>query len=142
QIFAHSLLLPSFPPRRSSDLEAVAQQSLHFLADPACDRIGIVFSGPGALPRLVANALARLDIPHYDGLAHFLPGLFEAADWRAWLQLQQSPRINSLLHFINALPERDELFPDLSPHTFERTLRSAYAEVLIDDLDILQSFCA
>src|SRR6266480_2786033 len=68
--------------------EAVAQQSLHFLADPACDRIGIVFSGPGALPRLVASALARLDISHYDGLAHFLPGIFEAADWRAWLRLQ------------------------------------------------------
>src|SRR5205814_5025598 len=27
--------------------EAIAQQGLHFLADPACDRIGIVFSGPG-----------------------------------------------------------------------------------------------
>ena len=126
----------------TEEVEAVAQQCLSFLADPTSDCIGIVFSGPGALPRLVASALAQLDIPHYDGLAHFLPGLFEAADWRAWLQLQQSPRINSLLYFINALPERDELFPGLSPHTFERTLRSAYAEVLIDDLDILQSFCA
>jgi hypothetical protein len=126
----------------TEEAEAVAQQCLHFLADPTCDCIGIVFSGPGALPRLVASALAKLNIPHHDGLAHFVPGLFEAADWRAWLQLQQSPRINSLLHFINALPERDELFPSLSPHAFERTLRSAYAEVLIDDLDILQSFCA
>ena len=126
----------------TQEAEAVAQQCLHFLADPTCDCIGIVFSGPGALPRLVANALGKLDIPHHDGLAHFLPGLFEAADWHAWLQLQHSPRINSLLHFIDALPERDELFPGLSPHTFERTLRSAYAEVLIDDLNILQKFCA
>jgi hypothetical protein len=125
----------------TEEAEAVAQQCLHFLADPTCDCIGIVFSSPGALPRLVANALAKLGIPHHDGLAHFLPGAFEAADWRAWLQLQQSARINSLLHFINALPERDEWFPGLS-HTFERTLRSAYAEVLIDDLDILQNFCA
>jgi len=122
--------------------EAVAQQCLHFLADPTCDRVGIVFSGAGALPRLVASALARLDIPHYDGLAHFLPGIFEAADWRAWLQLQESPRINSLLHFVNALSDHGELFPDLSLNAFERTLRSAYAEVLIDDLDILRRFCA
>jgi hypothetical protein len=122
--------------------EAIAQQCLQFLADPACDRIGIVFSGAGALPRLVATALARLDIPHHDGLAHFLPGLFEAADWRAWLKLQQSPRINSLLRFVNALPVNSELFPDVSPQIFERTLRSAYAEVLLDDLDILQRFCA
>lgn len=122
--------------------EAIAQQSLHFLADSSCVCVGIVFSGPGALPRLLANALARLDIPHHDGLAHFLPGPFEAADWHAWLQLQQSPRINSLLQFVNALPQPGELFPDLSPHVFDRTLRAAYAEVLIDDLQILQHFCA
>ena len=122
--------------------EAVAQQCLDFLADPACDRVGIVFSGAGALPRLVANALARLDIPHHDGVAHFLPGIFEAADWRAWLRLQESPRINSLLHFVNALSDPAELFANLSLNAFERTLRSAYAEVLIDDLDILRRFCA
>jgi hypothetical protein len=122
--------------------EAVAQQCLDFLADPACDRVGIVFSGAGALPRLVANALARLEIPHHDGAAHFLPGIFEAADWRAWLRLQESPRINSLLHFVNTLSDHAELFSDLSLNAFERTLRSAYAEVLIDDLDILRRFCA
>lgn len=122
--------------------EAVAQQCVQFLADPTCNCVGIVFSGAGSLARLVANALARLEIPHHDGLAHFLPGPFESADWRAWLELQQSPRINSLLHFVNALPQRGELFPGVSPHTFERTLRSAYAEVLVDDLDILRCFCA
>src|SRR6266513_2947806 len=122
--------------------EAVAQQCLHFLADPACDSIGVIFSGAGALPRLVSSALARLDIPHHDGIAHFVPGIFETPDWHAWLQLQQSPRINSLIHFVNALPEKNELFAGLSAHTFERTLRSAYESVLIDDLDILQRFCA
>ena len=121
--------------------EAIAQQCLYFLADPSCDRVGIVFSGAGALPRLVANSLARLDIPHHDGLAHFRPGIFEATDWRAWLQLQASPRINSLLHFLNALSNYGELFPDLSLDAFERTLRSTYAEVLIDDLDVLRRFC-
>ena len=122
--------------------KAVAHQCLQFLTDSSCERVGIVFSGPGALARLVANELARLDIPHHDGLAHFAPGPFEAAYWRAWLQLQQSPRINPLLQFINALPERGELFPDVNADTFERTLRDAYAEVLIDDLEILQRFCA
>jgi hypothetical protein len=122
--------------------EAVAQQCLHFLADPACDRLGIVFSGGGALPRLVADALARLDIPHHDGLAHFQPGIFERADWRAWLQLQEGPRINSLLNFLNAFSDYGKLLPDLSFNAFERTLRSAYADVLIDDLEILRHFCA
>lgn len=126
----------------SEQAEAVARQCLRFLADPACDRVGIVFSGTGALPRLVANALVRLDLPHHDGLAHSVPGIFEAGDWRAWLQLQQSPRINSLLHFINALPNRADIFPGLSLHVFERVLRSAHSEVLLDDLEILRRFCA
>ncbi len=122
--------------------EAIAQQCQHFLADPLCESIGIVFSGAGALSRLVASALARLDIPHRDGLGHFLPGIFEALEWQAWLQLQQSPRINSLLYFVNAVAEKSELFSSLNLSSFERALRSAYAEVLIDDLDILQRFCA
>jgi hypothetical protein len=122
--------------------EAVAHQCLNFLADPASDRIGIIFSGPGALPRLVATELARLKIPHHNRLAHFVPGLFEAPDWRAWIRLQQSPRINPFLQFINALPQSDELFPDVQAHTLERILRDAYSEILIDDLEILRRFCA
>ncbi len=121
---------------------AIAQQCLQFLANSACVSVGVVFSGPGALPRLVSNTLTRLEIPHHDGLAHFAPGRFELPDWRAWLELQQSPRIDSLIIFVKAISETIELFPGLTPHTFERTLRHAYAEVLIDDLDVLQRFCA
>ncbi|HEY4282570.1 MAG TPA: PD-(D/E)XK nuclease family protein [Chthoniobacterales bacterium] len=122
--------------------KAVATQCLEFLAHPKCERIGIVFSGSGALPRLVADELARLEIPHHDGISHLVPGIFEAADWRGWLQLQQDPRVNSLLQFVNAFSQRDELLCGLKAQAFERTLRSAYAQVLIDDLDILQRFCA
>ncbi len=126
----------------SQQAYAVAQQCVRFLAQPACTRIGIVFSGAGSLPRLVATALAELEIPHNDAIGHSVPGAFESADWRAWLQLQKGPRINSLLHFINALPNRAELFPGIRMEKFERALRSSYAEVLIDDLDVLQQFLA
>lgn len=122
--------------------EAVARQCLRFLAEPNCTRIGAVFAGGGSLPRLVGSAFAKLEIEHHDGIGHPIPGLFESVEWRAWLQLQQGPRINSLLHFINSLPGRAELFPGLSSHAFERTLRSAYADVLLDDLAILQQFCS
>ncbi len=121
--------------------EAVAQQCVQFLSQPDCTNVGIIFSTSGALPRLVTDALTRLKIPHHDGLAHFQPGPFEAADWRAWLELQQSPRTNALLQFINALPNREELFPQLRS-SFERTIRSAYADLLVDDLEILERYCA
>ncbi|HSH39504.1 MAG TPA: hypothetical protein VK993_12035, partial [Chthoniobacterales bacterium] len=122
--------------------EAVAMQCVRFLAQPACTRIGVVFAAAGSLTRRVASALARLEIPHNDGIGHSVPGIFESAEWQAWLQLQSGPRINSLLRFINALRERDKLFPKLHMPRFERALRSAYAEVLIDDLDIIRQLCA
>lgn len=122
--------------------EAVAWQCLRFLAQPACTSIGLIFAAAGSLPRLVASALSQLEIPHSDAIGHPVPGVFEAGEWRAWLQLQQGARINSLLHFLHALPNRAALFPQLRIEKFERALRSAYAEVLIDDLDLLQQFCA
>ena len=103
-------------------------------------RVGLVFAHAGSLPRLVASALSALEIPHNDGFGHSVPGLFESAEWRTWLQLQQGPRINSLLHFLRELGNREEAFPDLTVQAFERALRSAYSEVLIDDLEILQRF--
>jgi hypothetical protein len=120
--------------------EAITELCLHFLSDRDVSRIGIIFSGAGALPRLVTNALVRAQIPHHDALGHFSPGEFETAEWRAWLELQGNPRIDSLLQFLNSLPARERVFPDVDFVRLEQSVRSAYAEVLIDDLDILQHF--
>ncbi|MEP6685981.1 MAG: PD-(D/E)XK nuclease family protein [Verrucomicrobiota bacterium] len=122
--------------------QAIAAVCLRVLADEKCTRLGIVFAKSGALARLVARTLERLEIPHNDGLAHPVPGLFEAAEWRAWLELQRSPRIESFLRFFNCLTNRAEIYPDLGLINLERILRHAYAELLIDDLDILRAFCA
>ena len=126
----------------SEEAEAIALLCVRFLAEKDCTTVGVVFGDAGALSRLVASALGRLDIPHHDGLAHFAPGPFESDDWRAWLELQRSPRIGSLLRFFNALPNASEIFPGLSERTLDKTLRDAYAELLIDDLEVLREFCA
>ena len=126
----------------SEQAEAVALLCLHYLGDDDCTQVGIVFSEAGALSRLVASALAQLDIPHYDGLAHLAPGRFESNDWHAWLELQRSPRIGSLVRLFNAMPEATELFAGLTEQALDKTLRDAYAEVLIDDLEVLREFCA
>jgi hypothetical protein len=122
--------------------EAIALMCVGFLAEEKCTRVGVVFASAGSLSRLVASALSKLAIPHNDGFGHPVPALFESAEWRAWLQLQRGPRVNSLLRFLSALRNRDELFPELTVQGFERRLRSAHAEVLIDDLAVLQKFCA
>ncbi|HXM32678.1 MAG TPA: hypothetical protein VN921_03420, partial [Chthoniobacterales bacterium] len=126
----------------SEQAEAVALTCLRFLAEKNCTRIGVIFAGAGSLPRLVASALAKLSIPHNDGFGHPVPGLFESAEWRAWLQLQRGPRINSLTRFLGALRTREKLFPELTLPRFEHTLHSVHAQILIDDLTVLQQFCA
>lgn len=126
----------------SEQAQAIALSCLRFLAEKNCTRIGVVFAGAGALPRLVATELSKLALPHNDGFGHPVPGLFESAEWRAWLQLQRGPRVSSLLRFLSALQDREKLFPGISLQIFDRTLRSAHAEILIDDLALLQKFCA
>jgi hypothetical protein len=126
----------------SEQAEAIALTCLRFLAEKNCTRIGIVFAGTGSLPRLVANELSKLALLHNDGFGHPVPGLFESAEWRAWLHLQRGPRVNSLLRFLSALENREKLFPEISLQTFDRSLRSVHAEILIDDLTVLQKSCA
>lgn len=83
----------------SEQAEAIARQCLRYLAEEQCTRLGVIFPGGGALPRLVAGALARLEIPHNDGVAHVVPGIFESTKWQAWLELQRAPRLDlSLIH--------------------------------------------
>lgn len=121
--------------------EAIALLCSRFLAEKNCSRVGIIFSGTGSLPRLVANELSNLEIPHNDGFGHPIPGLFESAEWRAWLQLQRGPRLNSLVRFLGALRTRSKLFPELRCDRFEKTLRSINSQILIDDLALVERYC-
>src|SRR5437870_1821095 len=126
----------------SEQAEAIARHCVRYLSEEKCKRLGVIFSGSGALPRLVSSSLARLDIPHNDGLGHIVPGIFESAEWRAWLELQRAPRVNSFLRFLNALSDPTVLSPTLSRSALEEILRESYSEVLLDDLEILREFCA
>src|SRR5438270_4582975 len=85
----------------SEQAEAISRQCVRYLADEKCTRLGLIFPGGGALPRLVANSLERLEIPHNDGLAHIVPGIFELAAWQAWIELQRAPRLSYFLRFLN-----------------------------------------
>ncbi|MGH7984442.1 MAG: PD-(D/E)XK nuclease family protein [Candidatus Udaeobacter sp.] len=126
----------------SEQAEAIARQCVRYLADEKCTRLGVIFPGSGALPRLVARSLERIEIPHNDGLGHIVPGIFEFAEWRAWIELQRAPRLNSFLRFLNALPDPAVLSPKISRQVFEKILHDSYKEVLLDDLELLREFCA
>ena len=126
----------------SEQAEAITRQCVRYLADEKCTRLGVIFPGSGALPRLVASSLERLEIPHNDGLGHIVPGIFESAEWQAWIELQRAPRLNSFLRFLNALPDPTVVSPKISRQVFEKVLHESYKEVLLDDLELLREFCA
>jgi hypothetical protein len=126
----------------SEQAEAITQQCVRYLADEKCTRIGVIFPRGGALPRLVASLLARLDLPHNDALGHIVPGIFESTEWQAWLELQRAPRLTYFLRFLNALADPAVLSSKISRPIFEEILRDSYSEVLLDDLEILREFCA
>jgi hypothetical protein len=126
----------------SEQAEAISRQCVRYLTDEKCTRLGVIFPGSGALPRLVSSSLARLEIPHNDGFAHIVPGIFESAEWQAWIELQRAPRLGCFLGFLNALPDPAVLSPKLSRPIFEKVLQESYKEVLLDDLELLREFCS
>jgi hypothetical protein len=126
----------------SEQAEAITRQCVRYLADEKCTRLGVIFTGKGALPRLVASSLERLEIPHNDGLGHIVPGIFESAEWQAGIELQRAPRLNSFLRFLNALPDPAVVSTKISRQVFETILGESYKEVLLDDLELLREFCA
>lgn len=119
---------------------AIVALTAKFLADRRCDRLGILFSGPGALPRLVATFLESAGIAHNDGIAHVAPSALDDDAWRAWLELQRAPRLRPLFQFLRTT-ER-QIFDGISIPHLEDTLRRAYNNVLIDDVELLSDYCA
>jgi hypothetical protein len=119
---------------------AIVAVAAKFLADPHCERLGILFSGPGALARLVATFLQSAGIAHNDTIAHLAPNAFDDDAWRSWLELQQTPRLKPLFRFLRAI--EGQIFAGLSVSQIEETLRRGYNNVLIDDIELLRDYCA
>jgi hypothetical protein len=117
---------------------AIVARALQYLADPKCERLGVLFPTAGALSRRVAMLLEELAVPHHDGLAHQAPGPLEDAAWPAWLALQESPRGPLLRRFLEAQPRA--LFGDLSSDTAIYELQRAIHELLIDDLEVIAEY--
>jgi hypothetical protein len=126
----------------SEQAEAITRQCVRYLADEKCTRLGVIFPSAGALPRLVASSLERLEIQHNDGLGHIVPGIFESEEWQRWVELQRAPRLSTFLRFLNSLPSLAVVSPKVSGELFEKILYESYRELLLDDLELLGEFCA
>jgi hypothetical protein len=119
---------------------AIVALAAKFLSEPQCKRLAILFPRPGALARLVATFLQSAEIAHNDGIAHLAPSPFDDDAWRAWLEFQEAPRLKPLFRFLRAT--RAEIFEKISILQVEKTLRRAYSDILIDDIELLGDYCA
>jgi hypothetical protein len=122
----------------SEQARAIVTKTLQYLAEPDCERLGVLFPAAGALARRVAELLAQLDIPHHDGLAHHAPGPLEDAAWPAWLAFQENPRLPTLLTFLRAQPEQP--FAGLPFAEVADRLTRTFQELLFDDLTTLGAY--
>lgn len=118
---------------------AIAALIAKFLCAPHSDRIAVLFPGAGALPRLVAAFLESARIFHNDGIAHRAPSGFDIEPWRSWLELQTSPRLNSLLRFVRAAGP--DVLGRIPFEHIDEALRNAYRKILIDRIDLLREYC-
>jgi hypothetical protein len=118
-------------------VEAITAAAHQFLADDNCSRVGLVFPISCALSRLVAAALTRQGVAHYDAMGQMMPGIFEAPDFWSWMELQRTPRLNVLLRFLTALPADHAFFADVSRREIDAALQRALGTIAIDDLAVL-----
>jgi hypothetical protein len=121
---------------------AVVALAANFLGQEDCERLGILFPTRGALSRVVATHLNAARIPHADGLAHLAPSAFDSPAWRAWLELQENPNLNTLLGFARTTDAAKPVFGKLPLVQAEKILRHAYADVLMDNIEVLREHCA
>jgi hypothetical protein len=124
----------------SEQARVIAALVVSFLNESSCKTVAILFAGPGALARLVAQALDTLGVPHNDSVAHPLRGAFDNEEWRAWLKLQERPEIASLLQFLNHSPAAVAFFPNLALPNIEKVLRRGRGDILINDVEVLTEY--
>lgn len=121
---------------------AIAALTIAFLSESSFDQLAILLPGPGALARLVASWLERLQIPHNDAIAHRMRGVFDDEEWRAWIELQRQPRLGPLLRFLKHSAAAVAMFEPLPLRTIEDTLQRACGDILINAADVLREYCS
>jgi hypothetical protein len=126
-------------PDLTTQSRAIVLQTLDYLKDPDCTRLGIVFPEANALALAVSDQLRALGLPLNDGPGAFQNGLFETRHWQTWLALQEEPTVRTLVHWLRAceaggIPSGLISVPAArAAHLLEWALNQS----LIDNLDFL-----
>ena len=120
-------------------ISSIVVQTIAYLSDPSCTRLGILFPGSGALARETSTKLSELKIPHQDAIRHWRMDQSQNKPWKAWLNLQKHWNLTLFLKFVQAGSVIANDF-GMEIRKIHRSLEKAFGEVLVEDLDVLIAY--
>ena len=115
------------------EADAIVAQSLQFLSQTKEARLGILFSGYGALSREVAARLKQHWVEFNDTLGYHRPLTEDEERWEAWLNLLAEPDLDSFLQYVRFRPE-------IYHSRIHRILDKAYTDVGVGALKVLAAY--
>lgn len=119
--------------------EAIVRQTLTFLAETDCGRIGVVLPGRDALSREVAAELTGLGISHNDSIGFRCAQPYEDRTCGGWIELQRNWRLEDFVSLLQTHPPL-EVELDMERSEVARVLQDVFREVLIDDLSVIEGY--
>ena len=138
----NACVLPDIYVSDSPDKEAcfVLGKTLAFLADPTCDRVGIIVAREKlVIAREIAASLEGQSIPHFNHLGYNDSGEMPEMIFSAWCAFQDEPFLKQWDHFLESLyryyPEIKETISKL-----RKGFSQAFREVLTDDFEVLRAY--
>jgi len=118
------------------EAKIVIAQTLEYLSNPDCDRLGIALPPRSVLAREVAAGLTARDIPHHDTLGHYGAQKEKQALLNAWTGFQKEPRLAKFNTFLELLSQQ-RLKSRSSVEKAQKSLQKAFDLALVDDLAVI-----
>lgn len=123
-------------PHPEAQALAIANQVAHWLVDPACTQIGVIFpTGSSCAPR-VSHLLSQQGLLHEDsfGLPNKQSPSYELLN--AYLAWQKDPRLTHFEPFLGLL-QTQGLLEDSKRAQLQHNLRKRFTACLVEDLEAL-----
>lgn len=118
----------------------ITEQIIHFLGEPNCDRLAVVFANRvSPLAREVGEQLLRLGILHHHIPGHYPGQTHEQAVFECWVEFQTNQRLQSCIQFFRTL-KRQGLLEHEVFCALEKALLDAFRECMTDDLNVLLAY--
>jgi len=121
------------------EAKAVVIQSIDYLLQPSCNRLGIVVPKESALAREIAACLIHFKIPHHDTIGTYPIQSEKQALLNRWAEFQMDARLPHIINFLR-LRREHQLISANDAAKIEHSLKKAFDTVITDDLMVIREW--